>query len=152
MALKNVLLSCGAFALAGLFHLPLVWLWSAVSNRASFTVGIETMLLMPLVMGLPEILVACGAGAAVAATAESRYPSRWSLIPAGLSVLQRVFARRWWAQPPGLEDQVAVVIEAAVPAVACVLTATLLERRWSSGDPRPSTPLAPTTDAPSQRC
>ena len=129
-ALKNILLACGAYYVAAWWLGPLVWLWSFVSNNVSFTVGIETILLMPIVMGVPEIVLACGAGAAIAATADSRHPSRWALLPAGLFLMQRLFARRWSAQPPTFEDQAAIAVEALLPAVACILAATFVES-WS---------------------
>jgi hypothetical protein len=128
--LKNVLLSCGGyFVAAGLLHAPLVWLWSFVSNHLTFTVGIETIVLMPVVMGLPEILVACLAGAAIASTVEAAHPSRWALVPAMFFMLQRVFAQRWWAQPPTANDRAAMLVEAALPVIACILTATFVEAR-----------------------
>jgi hypothetical protein len=143
--LKNVLLSCGAYYVAvSLLYGPLVWAWSFVSNRLSFTVGIETIVLMPLVMGVPEILVAIIVGAAIAATVDARHASRWALIPAALFVLQRVFARRWWAQPPTFEDQAAMVVEAALPVVTCILAATVFESRlrpWRGPQPNGSQPV-----------
>ncbi len=128
-ALRNILLASGAYYVSAWWLGPVVWLWSFVSNRLSFTVGIETMLLMPLVMGVPEIVLACGAGAAVAATAESPHPSRWALLPAGLFAMQRVFAQRWSAQPPTFEDHVSIAVGAILPAVACILAATFAEGR-----------------------
>jgi hypothetical protein len=128
-ALKNTLLACGAYYVAMWLYGPLVWLWSFVSNRLTFTGGIETIVLMPIVMGVPEMLVACGAGVAVVATVDAKHPSRWALLPAGLFLMQHAFARRWWARSPTFEDQVAIVVEAALPAVACILAATVLESR-----------------------
>lgn len=127
--LRNVLLACGAYFVAAWLLVPLVLLWNFVSSRLSFTEGIESMVLMPIVMGVPEIVVASGVGAAVAATVQATRPSRWALIPAALFVMQHVLTPRWWAQPPTTTDRITLAIEAALPAVACVLSATIFERR-----------------------
>lgn len=134
--LKNILLSFGAYYVGvWLLYGPLVWVWSFVSNRLSFTVGIETIVLMPLVMGVPEIVVAMVVGAAIAATVDARHASRWALVPAALFVLQHVFARRWWGRSPTFEDQAARVVEAALPVVACILAATVFESRLRQAPP-----------------
>jgi hypothetical protein len=127
--LKNLLVVCGAYYLAGWLHLPLAWLWSFASDRMSFEVGVETTLLMPLVMGLPMAATAFGAGALIARVVDAKYPSRWALIPALLFVLRHLLGRRWWAQPPTLADYVGIAVEAAFPAVACILGAAVLEGR-----------------------
>jgi hypothetical protein len=127
--LRNLLVVCGAYYVAIWLYLPLAWLWAFVSSRMSFTVGVETMLLMPLVMGLPMAVVAFAAGALVARTIEDRYPSRWALIPALLFLQHHLLGGRWWAEPPTLTDHIGIAVEAAFPAVACVLGAVVVEGR-----------------------
>lgn len=127
--LRNTLLACGAYYLALWLYVPLTALWSVVSNRLSFTVGVETIVLMPIVLGLPELVLAGAVGAVVAATAAARHPSRWALLPAALFVTQHAFARHSWARPPDFDDRVRLVVEAVLPAVVCILAATIVEGR-----------------------
>jgi hypothetical protein len=135
---------CGAYYIAAWLYLPLAWLWDFVSRRMSFRVGVETMLLMPLVMGLPMAVVAFAAGALIGRTVDARHPSRWALVPALLFLQQHLLGRRWWATPPTVTDWVGIAVEAAFPAVACVLGAVWIEGRRLRPRPHPAPEPPPT--------
>lgn len=146
--LRNLLLASGAYYLPMFFlYGPLVVAWSYVSNRLSFVVGLESVIVMPVVLGAPKLVIAGAVGAIVSLLAEARYPSRWALVPAGLFSLQSLFAQREWAQPPELHDRASMLVEAALPVVACLVTATIAER-WSK-QPPPDQALHPTADSDS---
>jgi hypothetical protein len=126
-AFKNTLLSFGAYYASTWLYWPLQWLWSFVSNRLSFTQGVESMLLMPFLLGVPEMLVAFCAGMAVSATVEANRPSRWAFITAAFFVVRHASARYFWAHPPTFEERGEIIVAAALPVVACILGAIVVE-------------------------
>jgi hypothetical protein len=128
-ALKDVLIVCGAFYVSIRLLLPLSLLWSLVSNDLSFAGNLQLMLLMPIVMAVPEILAAIAVGTATALTVESRYPSRWAVIPALLFLQGQLFVQRTWIIGPTTDGLVGVAVEAALPAIACIVAAAVVEER-----------------------
>ena len=127
--LKNALIGFGGFYLALWLRWPLILLWNLVTNHLTFRSGLQTMLLMPAVYALPTAIVAFAVGAVMAHTVEARFPSRWALIPAALFLQENLFVHRTWYVGPTTADYVTIAVEAAIPALACIAGAAIVDRR-----------------------
>ena len=101
--------------------------FAPITNRLTFTGEFEAAVVMPLVMGFPMALVAGAAGAVTEWLVESRHPLRWAFLPATLYAVVGLVGHHW-VRPPQAADRVAEVLEAALPALTCLVGAMLAER------------------------
>jgi hypothetical protein len=123
-----------AFATAGAYYISLwvapavVMAFTPITNRVIFTGAFEAAVVMPLLTGFPMALVAAAAGAVTAWLVESRRAVRWAFLPATLYAVFSLVGHHW-ATPPQPADRVAQLLQAILPAAACLLGAALVERR-----------------------
>jgi hypothetical protein len=122
-----------AFAAAGTYYVFAMWVapvvlmaFAPITNRLFFTGAFAIAVVMPLVTGLPMALVAGATGAATGLVVDSRHGLRWAFLPATLYAVSSLVGYHW-VRPPQFGDRVAQVLQAAEPAVACLLGAALVE-------------------------
>lgn len=126
------MLALGAYYVGQCAVLLFTVLVSPLTNQMSFEEGLPAIVSMPLALSLPSALAAYGVGYVVARTVESPSPTAWATLPAALFLVLGISPSRWAAMS-SIGDRVSQIIEAAVPALACILAAQLVERRRVAG-------------------
>lgn len=129
--IRNGLISGGAFYASLWVVPPVTMAFAPITNGLTFLDGVETALIMPLVLGIPLALVAAAAGASTTWLVESNQALRWAVLTA-VPYAVFSFLGHHWLVPPRLDQRIGQVVQALLPAVACVLGAIFVERRQRS--------------------
>jgi hypothetical protein len=125
---RNLLIGGGAYYLSWFLANPLAIGIGKLTNGITYSGDFEGAVLLPLVIHLPEALIASVVGASVVWLVESNRPIRWAIVPTFLYALAvRHFVH--WAHPPTLIERVGAIIGALFPAIACMITAIFAARR-----------------------
>ena len=131
---RNSLIAAGAFYLSYWVAPPLEWGYSKLVHLR-FVGYFETAVLMPLLMNLPDALVAVGVGASVAWLVDSKRPAAWVAIPAALYVYFD-YVGYSWVQPPTISQRLGQVVGALFLAFACFVGAmTVIGHRRAESAP-----------------
>ncbi len=128
MKVRNLLIGIGAYYLSWFLANPLAIGIRKLTNGITYSGDFEGGILLPLVIHLPEALIAFVVGVSVVRLVESDRPLLWAIVPTFLYALAaRHFVH--WAHPPTLIERVGAIIGALFPAIACMVAATFATRR-----------------------
>jgi len=128
---KNLLVGAGACYLSGWLALPLEIGFGKLTQGAIYRGDFAGAVVMPLVVHLPEALVATAVGATVVWLVEADRPVVWAIFPALLYALSG-FLGYHWARPPMLLDRVQQTVGSVFPALTCVVGGMVAGRRRAS--------------------
>jgi hypothetical protein len=128
-AIRNILLSAGAYYVSSWFETAVVLAFAPITNRLRFTGDFEATVVMPIALGIPSALVMAITGAATAWVVESERPTLWALLPAVAYGISSAVAPHWVRPPETTADRVFPVLQALFPAVACIAGAATLRTR-----------------------
>jgi hypothetical protein len=81
---RNLLIVGGVYYLSWWLAYPLALGYGKLTERIIYRGDFVGAAVMPLVTGLPYVVVAVGVGASVAWLVESEQPLRWAIFPAPL--------------------------------------------------------------------
>ena len=136
---RNLLVGVGAYYLSWFLANPLAIGIGKLTNGVTYSGDFEGAVLLPLVVHLPEAIIATVVGASVVWLVESNRPIRWGVVPTFLYALAaRHFVH--WAHPPTLIERVGAIIGALFPAIACAVAAVFAARRRMTSQVSRSTP------------
>ena len=127
-SVRNLLLCLGAYFLSWWVAILVTIPFTFITNRIYYHGEFQGYVVMPLVERLPIAIVAAAVGSLVAWLADSPRPSLWTLIPAVLFFAHGLRGYHW-VQPPTAGDRLGQIIGAAFPAVACLVSGFVTERR-----------------------
>jgi len=136
---RNLLVGVGAYYLSWFLSNPLAIGIGRLTNGIRYSGDFEGAVLLPLVVHLPEAIIATVVGASVVWMVESNRPICWAIVPTFLYALAaRHFVH--WAHPPTLIERMGAIIGALLPAIACVVAAVFAARRRTTSQISRSTP------------
>jgi hypothetical protein len=134
---RNLLVCAGAYYISGWLSLPLALGFGKLTwgRGLTYSGDFNTAVVAPLVIHVPKAIVAAAAGATVVWLVESDRPVSWAIFP---TLLYGIFGflGYHWARPPLFLDRVGQTVGAVFPALACIVSALVAERRRA-------TPTAP---------
>ena len=126
--IRNTFVSAGAYYISMWIASSIVMTFAPITNGLTFSGEFGAAVMMPRVRGIPMALVAAATGAVTGWLVESRHAVRWAVLPAALYATFSLLGHHW-VRPPQAADRVAQLLEAVLPALACLLGAALVERR-----------------------
>jgi hypothetical protein len=137
--IRNLLVCVGSYYLSWFLANPVAMGIGKLTNRITYTGDFQGGVLLPLVIQLPQAVIAAVVGASVVWLVESNRPMRWAVVPTFLYALAvRHFAH--WAHPPTLIERAGAMIGGLFPAIACMSAAVFVARRRTAPHVSRSTP------------
>lgn len=121
------MVGAGAYYVAQWLLVPISIVFWKFTSGIIYRGDFAGYVVMPLVVHLPQAVVAAVAGAIVVWLVESDRPVRWAVLPALLYAVLG-FYNHHWSQPPRLLDRVSETIAALFPALACVVGGLMVAR------------------------
>lgn len=99
--------------------------WARLVEGITYKSELSFALLSPIVLGLPEAVIAIGVGGLTAYLVESTHPRRWVLVPAVLYAVL-AFTSVYWAEPPGFFERLEQLVGAAFTSGSCLAGSLLV--------------------------
>lgn len=139
-ALRNTLITAGAFYLSIWIALPLEFLIGKLNSRIIYDNTILAAVAMGVMLALGRACAAVFAGMFVTLTILGRKPERWSYLLAILYLSAVAQSRSHWHRPPEAWDIVSEAVRIVVPPIACLAAAFLTA--WYRPTPEAPAPRA----------
>lgn len=113
------MIGAGVFYLCQWLAAPLTMGFATFTDHFVYRGDFNGHVVMPLVVQLPQALVAVVAAVVVVWLVESKRPMAWVLLPAALYAFLGFYGYHW-GRPPLPLDRLTETISALFPALACV--------------------------------
>ena len=132
---RNALVVVGAWALSATVAMLITLVLIPLNNRLTFR-GDAGVVIMWVWSGLPEAVTAVGATLSVLWLIDTKRPYAWVGALAALylydGVIDAVRTRGGFQSAPTVLDNVGIIVNGLMPAVACAISAVWYQRQRSA--------------------